>query len=224
MTISFSTSQLQQIKCFTIFFLLLAPILFVVIEFANFLSSVFPFLLFFTGWFTWTFAEYILHRFWNHAKGVNKDNSIVQRHHHHHTHPTEISVSGKQRFIMILIGIALIVFSLWINEYLLILAGLETGIFWFFLMHYFLHQKWAQKIFPRLLNYHLVHHCKEPDACFGISTIWWDFVFGTTPKKNKELSEKVIAFYYKKEKRRKKRFSIMSMIDEKLTERQKWDH
>ncbi len=223
MTISFIKSQFQQIKCFTIFFLLLTPMLFITIEFAEFFNSAFPFILFFAGWFTWTFAEYILHRFWNHAKDVNKNDSLVQRHHHHHTHPTEISVSGKQRLIMILIGVTLIVFSLWINEYLLILAGLETGIFWFFLMHYFLHQKWSKKVFPRLVHYHVIHHCKETDTCFGISTSWWDRIFGTLPKNNKKIPERIITFYYKKEKKASRRYSISSMIDEKLSVRDKGD-
>jgi len=206
----------QHIKCFTVFFLMLAPVPYLIVECNRFSNSAFLSLLFFTGWFIWTFAEYVLHRFWNHAKDVDKNNSIVQRHHHHHTHPTEISISATQRIIMMFIVCSLVGLSLWLNSYVMILAGMGTGIFWFFQMHYFLHQKWAKKIFPVLVRYHVVHHCKEPDTCFGITTSWWDRIFGTTPHKDKKISEKVIAFYYKKEKTTGNGFLVSSMIDEKL--------
>jgi len=59
----------------------------------------------------------------------------------------------------------------------------------------------GQAVSKNLLNYHIVHHCKEPDTCFGSSTTWWDRVFGTTPHKTKGISERILAFYYKKEKK-----------------------
>ncbi|MFI5187633.1 MAG: sterol desaturase family protein [Chitinophagales bacterium] len=210
----------QQLKCFAVFFLIVAPVVYCTIEFAAFLGYTLPFFLFFLGWFIWTFVEYILHRFWNHAKGV-ENNSIVHRHHHHHTHPTDIYVSATHRSMMLLIDLALISLSIWLNPHIMFIAGLWTGFFWFFLMHYFLHQKWTKKVFPRLVRYHVVHHCKEPDTCFGISAAWWDGIFGTTPKKNKEISERILAFYYKKEKQG---CSISSLIDEKLSDTQRHKH
>jgi len=208
----------QQLKCFAVFFVMLTPLVWGVIRFADVLSYSIPVLLFFIGWFMWTFTEYVLHRFWNHAKGA-ENSVIVQRHNHHHTHPTDIRVSGKQRVIMLLISATLIAFSFWLSTYIMFIAGLWTGIFWFFLMHYFLHQKWAKRVFPRLVRYHVVHHCKEPDTCFGISTPWWDSLFGTTPRKNRDISERILAFYYKKPHQEKKEFSISSVIDEKISGR-----
>ena len=205
----------QQLKCFAVFFGILAPIVYCLIEFASSLEKAFPFLLFLTGWFTWTFAEYIMHRFWNHEKGGNS--SIVHRHNHHHTHPTDIYVSATHRSLMLGVDLVLIILSLWVNPYISIAAGVWTGFFWFFMMHFFMHQKWATKVFPRLVHYHVIHHCKEPDTCFGVSTSWWDKFFGTTPKKTKEISERIITFYYKKEEKPKRRFSIPPVIDEKLS-------
>lgn len=200
---------------------MLLPMVYVIIECATVFSSVTPYLLFFTGWFVWTFAEYILHRFWNHAKGVNKDNSLVQRHQHHHTHPTEIKVSGMQRLMMILLCAALVWLSVWLSPYLMVLAGIGTGIFWFVMMHYFLHQRWAKKIFPRLVRYHVVHHCKEPDSCYGISTAWWDRLFGTAPQTNRTISQKVLTFYYDKDMKKKHTSTVSSFIDEKLSTAEK---
>jgi len=205
----------QQLKCFAVFLVILLPVMYCTIRFADCLSYAVTPVLFFTGWFIWTFAEYVMHRFWNHDK--NAENSpIVQKHNHHHTHPTEISISGKQRAMMLFISLALIGLSLCLNTYLMFIAGMWTGFFWFFLMHYFLHQKWSKKVFPRLVHYHVVHHCKEPDTCFGISVAWWDILFATTPKKNKEVSERILAFYYRREPKPKQGFSIMPIVDEKL--------
>ncbi|PWT93037.1 MAG: hypothetical protein C5B54_02510 [Acidobacteria bacterium] len=205
----------QQLKCFAVFCVILAPMIFGIIGLANLYSYAVPLSLFFIGWFTWTFAEYILHRFWNHSKEA-RNSSLVQRHNYHHTHPTDIYVSPTHRAIMFLICVMLVGLSLYFSTYILLIAGVWTGVFWFFLMHYFLHHKWAMKVFPKLVHYHVVHHCKEPDKCFGVSTTWWDTVFQTTPKKSKEISERILTFYYKKTKQEKKGFSISAMIDEKL--------
>jgi sterol desaturase/sphingolipid hydroxylase (fatty acid hydroxylase superfamily) len=121
-------------------------------------------------------------------------------HLHHHTHPTEIKITKKQRIIMIGFCVTLVTTSILFSKWLMLPAGVWTGISWFFLMHYFLHQKWCVKIFPRLVNNHIIHHCKEPETCYGVSVVWWDQVFRTMPRKNKQIADRVIAFYYRKEK------------------------
>jgi dihydroceramide fatty acyl 2-hydroxylase len=185
----------QQIKCIAIFLAInIIPILSAV-HFAG-TRSIFHIILFFDGWFTWTFAEYIMHRFWNHSKSANKQNPIIQRHHHHHTHPTDIKVSGRQRIQMILIGFVLILVSAWADNIITFFAGLWVGMSWFFMVHFILHQRWVRKVFPGLLEFHIVHHCKEPGRCFGISVTWWDLIFKTGPSRRKMISEKVIAFYF----------------------------
>jgi sterol desaturase/sphingolipid hydroxylase (fatty acid hydroxylase superfamily) len=77
-------------------------------------------------------------------------------------------------------------------------AGAWTGISMFFFMHYFLHQKWAVKVFPRRVNCHIIHHCKEPETCYGVSTGLWDRVFKTLPGKNRKIAERIVEFYYRK--------------------------
>ena len=187
-------------KCFAIFILILSPVILFIIQFKENETVSFWILLLATGWFIWTFVEYCLHRFWNHSKTANKDNHVVQMHMHHHTHPTEIKITGRQRIIMVVICAILISLSLLFSKWIMFAAGAWTGISWFFLMHYFLHQKWAIKIFPRRVNYHMIHHCKEPETCYGVSFGWWDNIFGTLPQKNKQIAERIVAFYYRKEK------------------------
>ena len=187
-----------QIKCFGIFGLLLTPVIILIVHYSQNVSPNFWLFLFATGWFSWTFVEYCMHRFWNHSETADKNNQLVHLHLYHHTHPTEIKVSKSQRALMIIICAILISMSILFSKWLMLAAGAWAGISWFFLMHYFLHQKWAVKIFPRRVKFHIIHHCKEPEACYGVSVGWWDRLFRTLPQKNKPIAERIIDFYYRK--------------------------
>ncbi|HTS43243.1 MAG TPA: sterol desaturase family protein [Puia sp.] len=190
------TERLSQLQCFLVFFIILLPLMYWVTQLKTNFRSPFHIFLFISGWFSWTFIEYISHRFWSHSKTSNKKNAVIRRHQHHHSHPTDIKVTGRQRLVMSIIAALLIVFSILLDNYLTFLAGFWMGIFWFFQMHYFLHQSWVKKVFPQLLKYHIVHHCRQPDRCFGISTIWWDKVFGTIPSGKTSVSQRIIEFYF----------------------------
>jgi dihydroceramide fatty acyl 2-hydroxylase len=191
--------QYGQATCFLIFALFLAPL----ILSAELLQKMHPLyfhvLLFGAGWFTWTFFEYVLHRFWTHGSHISKDTLVVQRHQHHHTHPTDIKVTGMQRVIMIAISFSLIAASIYFNNYFTFFAGICVGINWFFLIHYFLHQTWAKKVFPRLLNFHIVHHCKYPSRCFCFSLTLWDDLFNTGIPPGTVISHRIIDFYFGEE-------------------------
>jgi len=186
----------DQVKCFFIFLILMVPAMYWNYQLETTHRVLSRIILFFTGWITWTFAEYILHRFWNHSKTVDNSSAIIRRHHHHHTHPTEIRITGVQRVWMIVIAFVLVAISAWTDSYLYWLAGAWMGFFWFFQMHYILHQAWARKIIPTMVRYHIVHHCKQPDRCFGISTMIWDVVFNTTPDNQVKISPRIIDFYF----------------------------
>ena len=63
-------------------------------------------------------------------------------------------------------------------------------------MHVILHRKWAKTLFPRLLQNHILHHCKFTNKCFGVTVIWWDIIFATKAPRNYQISEKVISYYF----------------------------
>jgi len=191
-----NANQFAQPKCFLVFLALMTPLVYWDSQLRYEKPVTFHILLFLSGWLTWTFFEYILHRFWSHSKKADSNKPIIRRHQHHHTHPTDIKVTAKQRSLMAVIGLALVSISFWANNYLDFLAGAWVGFFWFFQMHYFLHQSWAKKVFPGLLKFHIVHHCRQPDRCFGISVTWWDRVFGTVPSRNVKISPRIIDFYF----------------------------
>ena len=152
--------------------------------------------LFFSGWFTWTFFEYVLHRFWMHDKEKGDDSPMAQRHHHHHTHPTDIKVTAFQRSMLLLIVFALVSLSLWFVIYFLVIAGFVFGFAGYTMMHWILHQRWSAKLFPRMQKFHIYHHCKFPNSCYGISVCWWDLWFKTVPPGEPVLLKRIIDFYF----------------------------
>jgi len=179
-----------QIKCIAMFSTVLVVIfflceLYITSAIAHAIS------LFLAGWFTWTFAEYILHRFWMHKPG-----KAGSYHHHHHTHPTEIKITAFHRFAMILIVMGVGVLALAVNIYFLFFDGFLFGFAAYSCMHWVLHQSWSRKLFPRLHRFHIYHHCKFPDSCYGVTLTWWDVIFGTKPPVGAKLTDRIVAFYY----------------------------
>lgn len=159
---------------------------------------IFYLLLFFTGWFAWTFLEYMSHRFLMHHS--KQTNFIDFNHEYHHTHPTEIKITTTMRFLLLIGCAILITISALINNYFTLAAGFLCGFPVYTFIHFFLHQKNTQKFFGKMTMYHIYHHCKNPNKCFGISVTWWDELFGTIPPKKAAISPKVINFYFGEKK------------------------
>jgi sterol desaturase/sphingolipid hydroxylase (fatty acid hydroxylase superfamily) len=187
-------SLFVQLKCFLIFLLFVIPLILITLVIKDYSILLFQLLLFSLGFFLWTFIEYNLHRFWMHDK-KNSHLSIVKTHNHHHAHPTEIIVTNIHRFAMGAIMIIILFLSWKFYNYFTVFAGLVSGVIIYFLMHRILHLPIAQKIFRKLCRYHIYHHCKYYNTCFGISVPWWDDILGTVPQ-NPKLSQKVIEFYF----------------------------
>lgn len=190
-------------RCIMIFGLLNIPwltILFYMVQAQEILCNIF---IFFYGWFCWTFIEYVIHRFWSHTKGNKSKLNSLTRHQHHHSHPTEISVNVFQRAFMFVTCLILLITGLYIHSIFFYIAGLMTGFSFFCLIHFILHQIWAERMFPALLRFHMIHHLKQPDRCFGVSVTWWDRVYKTTPASGSKISSKIITFYYGGEKDKK---------------------
>lgn len=153
-------------------------------------------ILLFTGWFIWTFSEYWLHRFSMHDPDTYKKPD--DRHAHHHQHPSDISITPIQRTLLGCIVLVATVVAWRSNSYFILLGGFAIGMLGYSCMHWVLHQSWAQKLFPSLIHFHIQHHCKHPDKCFGISVTWWDYLFDTVPNDHSTISHKVISFYFNK--------------------------
>jgi len=146
--------------------------------------------------FFWTLVEYLLHRYVFHWISENK---FVQRFHFvmhgsHHLYPRD-----KERLLMppvpglimasFLFVIFYAIFSLLsIAEYT---WAFFPGFFLGYLLYSFLHRAThvakPPKRFKQIWRHHSLHHYKYPDKAFGVSTSFWDRVFGTMPPKDQSV-------------------------------------
>lgn len=147
--------------------------------------SLFIFALFF-----WTLAEYILHRFLFHWINERK---LVQRFHFimhgsHHLYPRD-----EERLLMppvpglIMASLLFLIFySIFgVFGYSDLTWAFFPGFFLGYLLYSFLHRAThvhkPPKRFKYLWKHHSLHHYKYPNKAFGVSTRFWDRVFGTMP-------------------------------------------
>ncbi|MFT3682643.1 MAG: sterol desaturase family protein [Ferruginibacter sp.] len=152
------------------------------------------------GVFFWTFFEYIMHRFVFHFMAENeKAKKIVYiMHGNHHEYPRD-----KERLFMPPVPsiiLASVIFS--VMFFLSKIVGVNDFVFSFFpgfmlgylmygTMHYAIHAwnppfKWMK---PLWRNHHL-HHYKQQERGFGVSSTLWDRVFGTMFDLNTEKEDK----------------------------------
>lgn len=153
------------------------------------------FLLFNGGMFFWSFTEYILHRFvFHHHPGTEKGKRInYVLHGNHHEYPRD-----KERLFMpavpslILACCFFVIFYLVLNKNVFsFFPGFIFGYLLYGSMHYAIHAmnppfKWMKGLWR---NHHL-HHYKESDLGFGVSSTLWDHVFGTMYDLKKEVEDK----------------------------------
>lgn len=65
------------------------------------------------------------------------------------------------------------------------LSGFLMGYTAYLGVHYSIHAFKVPNNFLKILwEHHLIHHYREPNRAFGVSSPLWDFVFGTMPKNN----------------------------------------
>ncbi len=145
--------------------------------------------LFFSGWLTWTFSEYIVHRFGYHTKTTNTTWLRIQHVAHgiHHQYPRD-----PERLAMPPLP-ALVLISLFFGLFYLIMGFYAVAFFPGFLIGYMLYiglhyaqHRIKSPTYPpmkKLWKYHALHHYKYPETkAFGVSTLLWDYVFGTLPE------------------------------------------
>lgn len=186
------------LNCIAWFAMFIFPLLLMTIWFIE-KGPVFHLLLFFSGWLCWTFTEYCIHRFEDHGASCQRGEKPEKIHHYHHRHPTEIAITPLHRAGLLLLCAVLIICAAWWNNYFTLVPGFVTGFTIYTFTHWFLHLKMSARIFPELHRFHIHHHCKHPDKCFGITVTWWDHLFGTIPLNNTIITDRIRTFYYKKE-------------------------
>ncbi len=162
---------------------------------SNYLVSLWQAVLFFMcGIFFWTFFEYIMHRFIFHWMSENSRTQKITYalHGNHHEFPRD-----RQRLFMPPVPSIIISSFIFLFFYLVMgsfsftfFPGFIFGYLIYGSMHYAIHAwrppfKWMK---PLWRNHHL-HHYKSDDLGFGVSTHFWDRIFGTNFDLSKEKED-----------------------------------
>ncbi len=149
-------------------------------------------LVFLAGYFFWSFAEYCVHRFLYHTETNSKFLLNIQHkahgiHHQYPIDPTRLAMPPVPG--LLLSGVFFLIFWLVHPVYAFaFFPGFMMGYLTYISMHYAQHRIKSPKYGPwkALWKHHHIHHYVDPYVAHGVSTRFWDFVFGTMPKKKKD--------------------------------------
>jgi len=141
--------------------------------------------------FFWTFFEYLFHRYINHLDEYFPDSKWAYQIAHtihgvHHEYPRD-----KERLMMPPIPGLMIVTALYLGFWLvlgewvyLFMPGFMTGYLIYASVHIVVHKRHVPSFLKTQYRHHALHHYKYPEKAFGVSTTFWDRVFGTMPPEN----------------------------------------
>lgn len=140
------------------------------------------------GLFIWTFVEYALHRFLFHVDNYLPDHPIALTLHFllhgvHHYLPMD-----RLRLVMPPTLFVALASPFWqlakaLFPYYTAMGVFSGGILGYViydLTHYFLHHRNLPSFYKELKSYHLAHHYQDYELGYGVSSKFWDHVFGTT--------------------------------------------
>lgn len=145
-------------------------------------------LLFLCGWLTFSWVEYLVHRYLFHISTVTVAREKFQYAVHgvHHHHPKDKDRLAMPPVLSIAIAtLLLFILKLFIGDFVYaFLPGFLVGYAFYLLIHYLVHIHRAPKnIFRYLWINHGTHHYKNGQIIFGVSSPLWDYVYGTMKKK-----------------------------------------
>lgn len=149
-----------------------------------FRSEIFIFL---GGLLFWTLFEYVMHRYLFHwgSESAIAQKLVYTMHGVHHEYPRD-----RERLFMPPVPSLIISSLIFGGMYLTVGAyalslfpGFITGYMLYGTMHYAIHSYAPPKYLKGLWRNHHLHHYKYPEKGFGVSSVLWDHIFGTVPKK-----------------------------------------
>lgn len=141
------------------------------------------------GLFLWTLVEYILHRFLFHLDGFLPDNRAALTLHfllhgiHHYLPMDKLRlVMPPTLFLALATPFYKLAHTVFYWNWHIAIAVYCGGIFGYIcydLTHYFLHHKTLPAYWRELKKYHLQHHFMDYENGFGVTSRFWDVIFGT---------------------------------------------
>ncbi|MDN3668762.1 sterol desaturase family protein [Echinicola jeungdonensis] len=141
------------------------------------------------GLLSFTFVEYMMHKYFFHMVPNTKLKDKLQYSVHgvHHDYPKDKDRLAMPPFISGLYALILyVVFDFIMGDYAwYFLPGFLVGYSLYLGVHYVVHAYQPPKNFLKSLWVnHAIHHYKNPDVAFGVSSPLWDFILGTMPKRD----------------------------------------
>ncbi len=144
-------------------------------------------LLFCGGALFWSFFEYVMHRYAFHyvAESPRAQKFVYTMHGVHHEYPRD-----RERLFMPPIPSLIISSLIFLGMHALMgwyalsfFPGFVFGYILYGSMHYAIHAFAPPRWLKALWRNHHLHHYKAPDKGFGVSSVIWDVVFRTVPKR-----------------------------------------
>jgi 4-hydroxysphinganine ceramide fatty acyl 2-hydroxylase len=140
---------------------------------------------YFSGLFFWTIMEYFMHRYFYHfvdeREWTKKLHYAVHGIHHDYPRDEERLFMPPVPGIMYA-SVFFLIFGLILGKHVFyFLPGLMNGYLMYSFTHWAIHTFQPPKLLAPLWKHHNLHHYKYPDKAFGVSSMLWDYVFGTIP-------------------------------------------
>lgn len=153
----------------------------------NLLSVVSIVGLFLFGLLLFTFIEYLVHRYVFHMITDTKFKERVQylAHGVHHDFPRDKTRLAMPPIVSaLLVTILFLLFRLVIGDAVFaFLPGFITGYSAYLGVHYVVHAYQPPRNFMKVLWInHGIHHYKDHERAFGVSSPLWDYIFRTLPR------------------------------------------
>ena len=143
--------------------------------------------LFLVGVFIFSLVEYLVHRYFYHMGADSPRKARIQYVFHgvHHDHPRDKKRLALPPLMSVLIAAIFVgIFRLVLGEYGFSFGGgFMTGYATYLLAHYSIHVYNPPKNFLKVIwKHHNLHHFVGDTGAFGVSSPFWDHVFGTMPE------------------------------------------
>jgi sterol desaturase/sphingolipid hydroxylase (fatty acid hydroxylase superfamily) len=141
-----------------------------------------PFGLIVLGLGAWTLAEYLIHRFvLHHLPGV----AAVHMAHHHAPRDLIGTPTAFTLAAFYLLAFWPLMHLAGLRPAAAFMAGLLAGYLAYAAVHYAVHHlgSGGSRMMRRLKRQHALHHHGNSDRNFGVTTAFWDWVFGTLDRR-----------------------------------------
>lgn len=144
--------------------------------------------MFLLGLISFTWVEYNVHRYLFHMKADTEKRANAQYTMHgvHHEFPKDKTRLAMPPVLSITIAtILLLLFRLALGDLVFsFLPGFLVGYAAYLSVHYMVHAfQPPRNVFKALWVNHAVHHYKNGEVVFGVSSPLWDYIYGTMTKK-----------------------------------------